>query len=118
MKNSKFKIQNSKLTTLWIGVAILILLVPLGLIVPELFKASGTWGEWGADELKKIVGYVPEGMKDLSRIWKAPVSDYGFPGWDQGVKGYIAYIVSALVGVAAVVGLTYLFARMLKKSRK
>ncbi len=110
--------KNSKLRTLWIGIGILILLVPMGLIVPELLRAGGAWGEWGAEELKKIVGYVPEGMKDLSRIWKAPVSDYGFPGWTQGVKGYIAYMISALVGVAAVVALTYLFARMLKKPRK
>lgn len=104
--------------TLWIGIGILILLVPLGLIVPRLFSAGGAWGEWSADELNKIVGYIPEGMKKLSRLWKAPASDYGFPGWDQGVRGYIAYIISALAGVAGVVGVTYLFVWILKRRQK
>lgn len=47
--------------------------------------------------------------------WAAPISDYAFSGWDEGVKGYIAYIVSGLVGVAIVVGLTYLFAKAIKR---
>ncbi len=118
MKNPKSENRSPKLKALWIGIGVLIILVPLGLIVPELFRSGGAWGEWGTDELKRIVGYIPEGMKDLSHVWKAPVSDYGFAGWDHGIKGYIAYMVSALAGAAAVVGLTYLFVRILKRPRK
>lgn len=51
---------------LWIGLFILTLLTPLGVILPEKFKAGGAWGEWGPEELEKLVGYVPEGLKRLA----------------------------------------------------
>ena len=34
---------------LWLGVIILAFLSPLGLLLPEYFKAGDAWGEWGAD---------------------------------------------------------------------
>ncbi len=37
-----------KITTKFlIGIAVLIVLSPLGLILPEHFKAGSAWGEWG-----------------------------------------------------------------------
>ena len=90
----------------------------MGLILPELFKAGGAWGEWGVDELKDIAGYVPEGLKQLSELWSAPVPDYALKGWDKGVKSFIAYSISGLLGVAVVVGCTYLFAKIIKRGQK
>ncbi len=104
-------------TKFWIGIGILILLAPIGLILPEVFRSSGSWGEWGVDKIKNVAGYIPEGMKKLSQKWSAPISDYAFHGWDKGVKGYIAYIVSGLLGVIIVAGLTYLFAKIIKKDK-
>jgi len=102
MANLKFKIQNSKFRKLWIGIAILIILSPVGLILPELLKAGGAWGEWGADEVEKIAGYVPRGLKKLSELWKVPIPDYAFSGWEQGLKSYIGYIFSGIIGAALV----------------
>ncbi len=106
MKSSKYKKP-------WIWIGILILLSPIGLIFPEIFKAGGAWGEWGADEIEKILGYVPEGIKRLSRIWSSPVPDYTFSGWEGGVMAYIGYIFSGIIGVALVVGVSVLIGKFL-----
>jgi hypothetical protein len=100
---------------LWIGIGILILLAPLGLILPEIFRAGGAWGEWGADEIKKIAGYVPEGLKRLSELWSSPIPDYAVTGWNKGAKSYVAYIVSGIIGVVLVVALAYLFGKIIRK---
>ena len=88
-----------------IGIAILIILSPVGLILPEHFKAGSAWGEWGADEMQKLVGYVPKGLEKLSSLWKAPLSDYSFQGWDGSnlLQLGLAYLICAFIGVAAVV---------------
>jgi hypothetical protein len=109
------KTKDSNYRKLWIGIGILIFLAPLGLILPELFKASGAWGEWGADEVRNIAGYLPKGLKRLSELWSAPIPDYAFTGWDKGVKSYIAYIVSGLIGVVLVVAVSYVLGKILKR---
>ncbi|MGD0919371.1 MAG: hypothetical protein ABSB22_23255 [Thermodesulfobacteriota bacterium] len=50
---------------LWIGLFILALLTPLGVILPEKFNAGDAWGEWGPETLEKLLGYVPDGLKRL-----------------------------------------------------
>jgi uncharacterized membrane protein YeaQ/YmgE (transglycosylase-associated protein family) len=109
------KTLHSRYGKLWIGIGILILLAPIGLILPELFKASGAWGEWGADEIKDIAGYLPEGLKRISGLWSAPIPDYAFTGWDKGVKSYIAYIVSGVIGAVIAVAVSYLLGKFLKR---
>lgn len=93
------------ITKLWIAIVVLIILSPLGLIFPEHFKAGSAWGEWGIDEIQKLVGYVPKGLEKLSSVWNAPIPDYAFKGWEE--KGLphlgLAYIISAAIGVLAVV---------------
>ncbi|MBU1153762.1 PDGLE domain-containing protein [bacterium] len=94
-----------KITTkLWIGMAILILLSPLGLILPEHFKAGSAWGEWGADEMQKLVGYIPQGLEKLASIWKAPMPDYAFEGWEEKGLTHLsfAYIISAVIGIGVI----------------
>ena len=94
-----------KLTTeLWIAIGAIILLSPLGLILPEHFKAGSAWGEWGADEMEKLVGYGPQGLKHLSELWTAPMPDYAFKGWEEKGLTHLsfAYILSAILGVALV----------------
>lgn len=105
------------ITKLWIGIAILIILSPLGLILPEHFKAGSAWGEWGVDEIQKLVGYVPQGLEKLSSLWNAPIPDYAFKGWEE--KGLMhlsfAYIISAVVGIIITVLVVLLIGRMLAK---
>ena len=107
-----------KITTkLWIGVGALIILSPLGLIIPDHFKAGSAWGEWGADKIQKLVGYVPKGLGKLSSLWNAPMPDYAFRGWEERGLPQLsfAYIVSAGIGIIAVILLVWFIAKMLIK---
>lgn len=109
-----------KITTkLWIGIAILIALSPIGLILPEHFKAGAAWGEWGADEMQRLVGYIPQNLAKLSSIWNAPLADYCLKGWEEkGLGGLsLAYIASALIGIAVVLAVTLLAGKLLAKGR-
>ncbi len=79
---------------LWVGLAILAVLSPLGLL------AAGTaWGEWAPEEVQALTGFVPEGLQSLSQTWNAPLPGYSIPGLGP-VSGYI---LSAMAGMALVV---------------
>jgi len=109
---------NMKITTkLWIGIVILIGLSPLGLLLPEYFKAGPAWGEWRADEIQKLMGYVPRGLEKLSSLWNAPISDYAFKGWEgKGLLQHsLGYILSAITGIIAVVTLAWFITKILIK---
>ena len=109
-------------TKLWILILILIILSPLGLFMPEYFKAGSAWGEWGAEEIGAMAGYVPQGLAKLSQVWSAPIPDYSFKSWEEAdlpagqaglMKKSIAYVTSAVTGIAAVVLLVFVFSRFL-----
>jgi len=107
-----------KITTkLWIGLVILVILSPLGLILPVYFKAGAAWGEWGADEIESLVGYIPNGLKKLADLWNAPIPDYAFRGWEEKGLTHLsfAYIISAIVGIALVTLLIFLLGRFLAR---
>ncbi|PJC75568.1 MAG: cobalamin biosynthesis protein [Syntrophobacterales bacterium CG_4_8_14_3_um_filter_49_14] len=107
-----------KITTkLWVGIAVLILLSPIGLIIPEHFKAGSAWGEWGADEMQKLVGYIPQGLEKLSSLWNAPMPDYAFKGWEEKGLPYLsaAYIISAILGIGLTVLIVFLVGKILAK---
>ena len=101
-------------TKLWIGLAMLIVLSPIGLILPEHFKAGSAWGEWGADEMRKLVGYIPQGLERLASLWNAPIPDYTFKGWeDKGLPHLsFAYIISAIVGIGITVTIIMFIGKM------
>ena len=104
-------------TKLWIGLAMLIVLSPIGLILPEHFKAGSAWGEWGADEMQKLVGYIPQGLEKLASLWNAPIPDYAFKGWEE--KGLprlsFAYIISAIVGIGITILMVIGIGKLLAK---
>jgi len=104
---------------LWIGLFVLALLTPLGVILPEKFKAGGAWGEWGPEELEKLIGYVPEGLKKLSALWKAPIPDYNFGGEGASITvQVISYIASAILGILAVAVVVYVISKLIAKNEK
>ncbi|PIP19007.1 MAG: cobalamin biosynthesis protein [Candidatus Omnitrophica bacterium CG08_land_8_20_14_0_20_41_16] len=105
------------ITKFWIGLAVLIILSPIGLILPEHFKAGSAWGEWGADEMQKLAGYVPNGLKRLSILWNAPMPDYAVKGWEEKGLLYLifAYIISAIVGIGLIVLVAMGIGRLLSK---
>jgi hypothetical protein len=105
------------ITKFWIGLGILIVLSPLGLLLPEHFKAGAAWGEWSAEEMQRLVGYIPRELEKLSSLWKAPMPDYAFKGWEE--KGLpslsFAYIISAILGIALVVIIVIFLGKALSK---
>jgi len=107
-----------KITTkLWIGLGVLIALSPLGLLLPDHFKAGDAWGEWGTDGVKELVGYIPQGLEKLSGLWSAPIPDYAFKGWEGKGLGSLsfAYIFSAIVGISFIVLIVFLLGKVLAK---
>jgi cobalt/nickel transport system permease protein len=99
---------------LWWVLGAMIVLSPLGLL------ASGTaWGEWGADELMKLLGFVPSGMQRLSEAWThAPFADYSLPGFDSFWSSAVIYVGCAIIGVGIIFLLTYMFGRLQASERK
>ena len=84
-----YKGKTNKIKPLYIIIGILILVTPLGLL------ANGTaWGEWGTEEIKNFIGFVPKGMDDGFNF-KALIPDYNL----GNVQEYLGYIISALLGV-------------------
>jgi hypothetical protein len=104
---------------LWIGLLILALLAPLGILLPEKFRAGGAWGEWGPGELERLIGYMPEGLKRLADLWKAPFPDYSFgSGGASMIVRILSYAASGLIGILAIGLVTYLIARIIVRNGK
>src|SRR5512136_1235011 len=95
---------------LFIGLAILIVLVPLGLLA-----MGETFGEWSAEEIKDRIGFVPPGLERLSSLWGAPVPDYAFSDDESKPKIVAAYYLSAIIGAIVCVGLLYFVGKRLAK---
>jgi hypothetical protein len=94
-----------------IGLVLLMILAPLGLLA-----VGETFGEWGNEEIKEKLGYVPHGLEQLSSFWSAPLPDYAFPGGEASESmAAIAYIVSAVIGVVVCGGLLYLVGQKFAK---
>ena len=95
----------SSLVPVAVLVAVLVVATPLGLL------AEGTaWGEWGADEIAETgAGYVPQGMADGFE-WSALMPDYTF----GSLPDSLAYVISAVAGVALLVILFKLLSLVVK----
>lgn len=102
---------------LWIGIVALIILSPLGLILPQYFKAGSAWGEWRLEDLQRLIGYMPQGLAKISSLWNAPIPDYALKGWEG--KGLfrlsVSYIISAIVGITIIVIAVLVIGRILAK---
>jgi uncharacterized membrane protein YphA (DoxX/SURF4 family) len=95
---------------LWITLGVLVLLSPLGLL------ASGTaFGEWGLDQLKEEVGFVPAGVARFADLYHSILPDYSVPALGSSAAGsIIGYILSAIAGVVLIIGVFTLFAKIIK----
>jgi hypothetical protein len=108
------------ITKLWIGLAVLILLSPLGLYLPARFGAGSAWGEWSGEEIERLVGYLPSGMARLADRWAAPMPNYALPGQETAPIGALSlsYLLSAAVGVGVVVLLSILLGKALARRER
>ena len=96
--------------SLWIGLAALMILTPLGLL------AAGTaWGEWSAEDfqnpsVREQIAQAsnnqtppvapPEGLAKLANVWAAPMPDYA-PSFLSSRK--FGYILSAIFGAGIII---------------
>ena len=95
----------------------LCLITPLGILLPMFFNAGDAWGEWSAQTVKELVGYVPRGLAKYSDIWKAPMPDYTINGEDTSVvhrSGY--YIVSGIVGATVTYVVMLLISKLIVRN--
>ena len=112
------------LRKLWITVALLMLLTPLGIL------AGGTaWGEWSTNQVnaaasQKEVPTVSQtqpqptatrvGLQRLSSLWTAPIPNYA----PQFVKSpSFGYLLSAMFGVGLLMASSLLARRLLQRRR-
>ena len=104
-----YKGKVSKMKYFYIIIGIFILATPLGLL------ANGTaWGEWGAEEIKNLLGFVPKAMEDGFQF-NSPIPDYSFGVFNE----FFGYILSALVGVIIILIIFKVLEKIkLKKSIK
>jgi len=101
-----------------IGLAILVVLVPLGVIAPRFFNAGEAWGEWGTETLEKLVGYVPAGLKWTADLWRAPVPDYGLGPETASIAAKSAhYVLASLIGVALAVCIMYVLSKVVIRKK-
>jgi cobalt/nickel transport protein len=91
-----------------IFLGILVVLSPLGLILPDYFKAGDAWGEWSVESVKKQTGHEPAGMKKAAEIYSAPIPDYN-PGKEDDPlsKLSVGYIISGLIGTGIILLVTF-----------
>ena len=88
-----------------IALGVLVVITPIGLYLPEVFGSGSAWGEWSAEEVRGMAGYVPSGLGRLGRLWRAPMPDYALRGQESAGAGALAwpYVVSGVLGAGAVV---------------
>ena len=103
--------HHSILRRLWILLAVLVVLVPLGLLAP-----GSAFAEWSGFDLETIFGMTPPaGLRSLENLYNAPFKDYSMPGATTFTQLSLAYVLAAAIGVS-VLGLS-LFAFYRVKSR-
>jgi hypothetical protein len=98
---------------------LLCLVTPIGILLPMVFHTGDAWGEWSAQTLKELIGYVPKGLARYSDIWSAPLADYGVAGEDKSVihqSGY--YLVSGIIGATATYVMMLLISRLIVRHGK
>jgi cobalt/nickel transport system permease protein len=106
------------LQRLWLAIAVLMLLTPLGIL------AAGTaWGEWSPAELASSAHVavaparsspVPAGLEKLSNLWTAPFPAYA-PTFVRS-RGF-GYLLSAMFGVGLILVIS-LLTRFVRERRR
>lgn len=91
----------------WALIVFMIILAPIGLIA-----TGSSWGEWGMEEFKTLIGYVPEGMKSLKIGWRGILPEYGLPSAVSSWGSAALYAISAFFGSAGIVFLIYMWGRV------
>lgn len=93
-----------------IGLLVLAVLAPI-----SLFATGETFGEWGPNQLKEKIGFVPQGLEKLSSVWNAPLPDYGVPGDETQTGKMGTYILAAVIGIVLCGGILFFVGKKVAK---
>jgi cobalt/nickel transport system permease protein len=94
---------------LWIGLLVLVLASPLGLLAP-----GTAWGEWGTQQLRaRGLATIPAGLQQLSGLWGAPLAGYRLRSLGNASLGYI---LSAALGILVIAVVAWLFSLLVTKA--
>ncbi len=100
-----------KLRWLWIGLIVLMIASPLGLLAP-----GTAWGEWGTKQLsQRGLASIPAGLQKLSGLWGAPMAGYRIHAFGNASVGYM---LSALLGILLIVFILWLFSMLLTNASR
>lgn len=114
------KMKTSKLQKkILIMLLLLCFMTPVGILLPACFNAGDAWGEWSAQTVKDLVGYVPQGLAKYTDGWKAPLPDYTINVGDTSIvhqSGY--YIVSGIFGATVTYIVMLLISRLIVRNGK
>ena len=86
---------------------LMFLLLPLGLLTD-----APAWGEWDNEYYQKILGFIPEGIKNAKPIHTF-MSDYGI----EGLNSIVGYYISAIVGAVIIYAIFYILAKVKKDAK-
>jgi cobalt/nickel transport protein len=114
------KMRSDKLQKkILIMLLLLCLITPMGILLPMFFNAGDAWGEWSAQTVKELVGYVPQGLAKYSDVWEAPLPDYTINSEDASVvhqSGF--YIVSGILGATVTYVVMLLISKLIVKNEE
>jgi hypothetical protein len=91
---------------------------PLGLIAPGF-----AYGEGSTEDVQAAFGYVPQGLRDLSTVFSAPLGGYSIPlpfFSDANAELWhtaIGYEITGIIGILLCGGMVYFAGRLLGRGR-
>jgi len=115
-------VPHTATSPLWAVLALMLLMTPLGLLA-----AGSAWGEWSADDFSDTRGrdeiarsslgvpppeIAPSGIRRLSSVWTAPMSDYA-PSFMRDHR--FGYVLSGMFGTGLILASTLIFTPMLRR---
>jgi hypothetical protein len=120
LSGKEAKMQMNKLQKkILVLLLLLCLLTPAGILLPAFFNTGDAWGEWSAQTVKELVGYVPKGLAKYSEVWHAPVPDYSANKKDSSIvhrSGY--YLVSGVIGATVTYLVMLLISRLIIRNEE
>lgn len=84
------------------------LLLPLGILTE-----NPAWGEWDLEYYKKVLGYIPQGLKEAKGI-DALIPDYSI----EGLNSMIGYYLSGIIGVFLIYLSFFILFKVIKRNQR
>ena len=68
---------------------------------------------------RRLLGYVPEGLKKTAGMWKAPIQDYNFGGEEALLSTkVISYLISGAIGVVLACLVVMIISKLVFKNER